>query len=63
MISFHGVRGTSVRIDLARYPGLPRHPRTMYAFKSVFSNPPEEMAKTCALQAAFPRATKHEIHL
>jgi NAD(P)-dependent dehydrogenase (short-subunit alcohol dehydrogenase family) len=45
-VTFHGVRVTNVKIDLARYPGLAWPLRAMYAVKSAFSVSPAEMART-----------------
>lgn len=40
------VRVPNVRIDITRYPNLPRVLRSMYAIKSRFALPPEAMART-----------------
>lgn len=44
-VRVHGVRVTNVKVDLARYEGLPWAERTAYAIKSRFSITPDEMAR------------------
>lgn len=48
------VRVTNVRVDLARYPGVSRLQRALYALKSRFAISPEEMARTYTWLALAP---------
>jgi len=45
-ITVNCIRVTNVKIDIEKYPNLPKFMKKIYGFKSKFSISPEEMAKT-----------------
>lgn len=56
-VTVHGIRVTNVKIDVSRYPGVPRYLLWLYSLKSAFSISPAEMAKTYAWLATAEAAS------